>query len=237
MNKIKSELKNLIPAYLDELDAVDVSAYYDYKFSDEYKKKMSDLLRRRKRFYYPLIKTQMRKAACIAAAVVIAAFCSLGFKPVRQIVYNFFIKHHADHDRVTVVKEERESSSVPELIEEIYEVTYIPDGYVLDESEDSIVNVYRFWKKGEYRLNFNQYTMDIATNLDNEDSNVSKKTIDSQEYIIREPIDEDPYGSTEIMWNNGRYVFDIYADDLDTETLIKMAQSVKKTDKKIESDF
>lgn len=237
MNKIKSELKNLIPAYLDELDEADVSAYYDYKFSDEYKKKMSNLLRRRKRFYYPLIKTQARKAACIAAAVVIAAFCSLGFKPVRQIVYNFFIKHHADHDRVTVVKEERESSGVPELIEEIYEVTYIPDGYVLDESEDSIVNVYRFWKKGKYRLNFNQYTMDIATNLDNQDSKVSKKTIDGQEYIIREPIDEDPDGSTEIMWNNGRYVFDIYADDLDTETLIKIAQSVKKTDKKIESNF
>lgn len=238
MNHIKSELKNLIPAYLDELNAVDVSEFEDYQFSEGYKKKMSDLLRRRKRFYYPLIKTQLRKAACIAAAVVIAAFCSLGFKPVRQFVYNFFVKHYADHERVTVVEEESKPQEIPELIEEIYEVTYLPDGYVLDEYEDSIATVYRFWKKGDYRLIFNQFTMDIATNLDNEGSKVYKKTIDNQEYIIREEsVDENSDSSTEVMWNNGRYVFKLYADYLDVETVIKIAQSVKDTGRKIESDF
>lgn len=242
MNNFKSELKNLIPAYLDELNAVDVSEFEDYQFSESYKKKMSDLLRRRKRFYYPLIKTQMRKVACIAAAVVIAAFCSLGFKAVRKAVYNFFIKHNTDHAIIEVKDEESDESSgysVLDSVEEVYDVTDIPQDYELVESSESVAGVHKLWVKkgGLERIKFEQFAGNEQVAWDNEQHNIYKSTVDGQEYIIA----ESKYGvldsSTIIMWNNGRYTFSLFADYLDVETVIKMSKSVKDTGRKIESDF
>ena len=86
---------------LDEfIDSVnfDVNA----EFSEKFERKMDKLIRRRNKPYFNLICTGGRRAACIAAVVIILSASSLSVEAVREAVHDFFMSIFEDHTAVSV---------------------------------------------------------------------------------------------------------------------------------------
>ena len=86
---------------LDEfIDSVnfDVNA----EFSEKFERKMDKLIRRRNKPYFNLICTGGRRAACIAAVIIILSASSLSVEAVREVVHDFFMSIFGDHTAVSV---------------------------------------------------------------------------------------------------------------------------------------
>ena len=63
---------------------------------------MDKLIRRRNKPYFNLICTGGRRAACIAAVVIILSASSLSVEAVREAVHDFFMSIFEDHTAVSV---------------------------------------------------------------------------------------------------------------------------------------
>ena len=120
---------------LDEfIDSVnfDVNA----EFSEKFERKMDKLIRRRNKPYFNLICTGGRRAACIAAVVIILSASSLSVEAVREAVHDFFMSIFEDHTAVSVNSDTEKDYQA--TIEEEYAISNLPDGFELsDYNRDS----------------------------------------------------------------------------------------------------
>ena len=115
---------------LDEfIDSVnfDVNA----EFSEKFERKMDKLIRRRNKPYFNLICTGGRRAACIAAVVIILSASSLSVEAVREAVHDFFMSIFEDHTAVSVNSDTEKDYQA--TIEEEYAISNLPDGFELSD--------------------------------------------------------------------------------------------------------
>ena len=104
----------------------------------------------------------------------------------------------------TVIEED---DSSPTTLEEVYELSYVPEGYVLKQE-----NI------------FSQITRDYySASIDNKDVDISVEKHDGQDYLVYGIED----GSFIIIYDNGRYVFSLSSYELPKETMIKMLETIK----------
>ena len=125
-------------AFEPQLDEFIDSVNFDInaEFSKKFERKMDKLIRRRNKPYFNLICTGGRRAACIAAVVIILSASSLSVEAVREAVHDFFMSIFEDHTAVSVNSDTEKD--YPATIEEEYAISNLPDGFELsDYNRDS----------------------------------------------------------------------------------------------------
>ncbi len=202
------------------LAAVDFSV--EHRFSEKFERRMERLIKRREKPYYKLICTAGRRAVCIAAAVVIAFGFAMSFESVRAAVKEFFTKVFSDHITLEVYPEFAEND--PDTIEEVYEITELPEGFELVDSETCSTYAYADYVFEDYHIDFLQETKQrFHISLDNEYSEPEVYVDQTgQEYWIQ--FHEG--GNIYILWEMDGYIF-VIDSNLDKDAAINLCMSTK----------
>ena len=142
-------------------------------------------------------------AVLIAAVLLLLAGCAIIFRDeIRDFITDvreFFVK-------VTFDEGERESRE----IEEIYELTYLPDGYSLKDQRINRMRVeYVFTNADSKRIKFIQQSLDASSfYIDIEHSDNTMISIENYTIYTRKTGDTFYY-----LWNDGKYAFQINSTD------------------------
>lgn len=232
--KFKKALHDaLIPEYTAVMRDADDTAH---EFSPEFEKRMKKLIKRRSKLYYKLINSLDKRIACIAVIIcVVSSITIIGFEASRNTASDFIIKtvSEKEHEELTIQSADK-SDVVPQTIKELYDITYdlseyevIHDGadevkywkiYVHETEDDYIMVELKQWVKKHYFEWVNAAT----------DSEITTIAINGNEalYYLRENI-----GFHVLMWDNGEYIIYLRGN-LDKNSLIEIAKSVKKVEEK-----
>ncbi len=223
------EQYSILARALDDVMTEELNAYLasvdfsvEHRFSEEFERRMQKLIKRREKSYYKLICTAGRRAACTAAVVVLALGFAMSFECVRASVKEFFTKNLSDHIILEVSPEHVRSA--PETIEEIYEITELPEGFELVDSLEYPTSAYAGYIFEEYYIDFSQNTKaTYRISLDNEHS-VLETYVDAsgQEYLIH----HSQSGRLCVIWSENGYIFEIKSN-LDEKTVMDLCRSTK----------
>ena len=177
----------------------------EFVFSNEFEKKMQKMLKSEHNVYHKLTLTRARKVICLAAIITAALLASLSVEAGRSIIANFFVDSSQDHDTITV--KNNDIAVYPEKIEKKYMLTALPKDYKLideDLSDDCALLTY---SNGESEFTFDQYIKaDYEADIDNENSENTEVVYNGQKYLVS-VMESEEYISTDIIWDNGEYVF------------------------------
>lgn len=155
----------------------------------------------------------------VAAAVLLLASCA--------IIYRDQIR-----DFITDVKEYfveirfSQGNNQSKYIEEVYELTYVPEGYVLESCEETMTIVRYIYVNPEGdMIKFIQKTLDISFfTVDIEHD--YDKFIDVSGYEI---YYRHTNGTYYYIWNDGKYALHIYSTEYLTEEILRFILSEIKT--------
>lgn len=232
--KFKKALHDaLIPEYTAVMRDADDTAH---EFSPEFEKRMKKLIKRRSKLYYKLINSLDKRIACIAVIIcVVSSITIIGFEASRNTASDFIIKTVSEKEpEQLIIQSADKSGAVPQTIEELYDVTYDLSEYevIHDEANDIIYwKIYARESEDDYiMVELKQYVKKhyftwIYTAAD---SKITTIDINGHEalYYLRENI-----GFHVLMWDNGEYIIYLRGN-LDKNTLIEIAKSVKKVEEK-----
>ena len=128
-----------------------------HEFSARFEKKMQRLIRKERQFYFPLVKTPIRRAVTVILtliAVLTATVMSVG--ALREPFVHFIMEIFDTHTRVQSLDYE----NVPMFIDTLYEITELPEGMELTESEgidEYAASVFQEYRNETGYIYFNQY--------------------------------------------------------------------------------
>ena len=210
-------------AFEPQLDEFIDSVNFDInaEFSKKFERKMDKLIRRRNKPYFNLICTGGRRAACIAAVVIILSASSLSVEAVREAVHDFFMSIFEDHTAVSVNSDTEKD--YPATIEEEYAISNLPDGFELSDYNRDSGTIFAAYFYGDKYIFFDQFVHDsYLVNFDNEHSELEYYTDESgQEYLIQSTNHDFC-----ISWDNGEYIFKI-TSNLNKKDTLSLCKSTK----------
>lgn len=157
-------------------------------------------------------------AILVAAAILLLAGCAIIYRDeIREFVTNikeFFVEVKFDEG-------ENESQD----IDEIYELTYIPEGYSLEDQRINRLSVqYKFTNIDNDLIRFTQQSLDASSfQVDSEHGDNTIIEISNHTIYSRKTGDMYYY-----LWNDGRYAMQIYSNEqLSNEELLLMINGIK----------
>lgn len=223
------EQYSILAKALDEVVSQDINDYLatvdfsiKHEFSAKYKRRMAKLIKRREKPYYKLICTTGRRVACIAVAVVLVLCFAMSFESVRAAVKQFFTRVFSDHIVMEVDPEVAED--YPDTIEEVYEITELPDGFVLVDSGVYSTCVYADYVFEDYYVDFLQETYGRFHAL------ADNQNLESETYIGENNrkyyIQYHESGELRIVWIYDGYIFSVDSN-LDKEAVLYLCKSIK----------
>ena len=220
-----SILKNALGEVFEkELDSFAKEAYSlpDHVFSEKFNKKMDRLIKRRSRSYYKFINTAGKRAACIAAVIIIASLSLLTVRAVRETVYRFLVGIFGDHTEVAV---ESDMGDHPKTIETEYYLDGLPEGFELVEHSYANRRNFSMFVKGDEFVIFEQHTADqYQFVFDNEHSEYYEVPVDEDIiFFIRYDMKDNSYS---VIWENEEYVFKVHSN-IDKNEVIELCKSTK----------
>ena len=192
-------------------------------FSPKFEKEMSRLIKRREKPYYKMINTFGKRAACFAVGILIAS--SLTIMNV-EALREAFIKLVVNVFEKFSIVQSVDANGSPEIIEDIYKITYDMSEYSVDYEErneifyniiysnENIIVNYNQWIKSEYDILLNTENADIETIM-----------INGHEAIYF--CDNHNYHT--IIWDNNDYIISL-SSNIGKTTLIEIANSVQKAE-------
>lgn len=182
---------------------------------------MDKLIRRRNKPYFNLICTGGRRAACIAAVVIILSASSLSVEAVREAVHDFFMSIFEDHTAVSVNSDTEKD--YPATIEEEYAISNLPDGFELSDYNRDSGTIFAAYFNGDKYIFFDQFVHDSYLGyFDNEHSELEYYTDESgQEYLIQNTGHD--YC---ILWDDGNYILQI-TSNLNKKDALSLCKSTK----------
>jgi hypothetical protein len=188
----------------------------------DYENYMDGLIRRSKNPTPLHFRTAWGRAACVAAAVLIAFTCSMTVSAVRTPVVNFLTNAY---DQFTeILFDDADIEKAPSTIETVYTLGYVPEGYELHlESLEKKASSF-VWKNidGD-SVEFDQLLLGIRITVDNEVNEFVHFDVDGTEILFKEK-----YGKKTYFWNTNEYQFCLYItdEDISTEDGIELIRSV-----------
>lgn len=225
LNSYDNILEQAFNEYMKERLESGIYREDSFKTSESFEKKMSKMIKSQHNVYHKVTLTRARKVLCVAIAIIILLLSSLSVGAVRDFIGNFFIKHFATYDTITAMLENTEN--YPTKLEELYELSSMPDEF---ELEDSIVvdNMASYFYRIDDKktLWFDQQTKkSFSISQDNEYSKATYEEYKNQVYYISEMKNEAGRELT-IIWDNGKYIF-LLSADLPKETMLDLCSSLK----------
>jgi hypothetical protein len=141
---------------------------------------------------------------------------------------NIYGRRHSDNTELFAVVD-----GVPEIIEEVYELTWVPDGYEYNSDEsfgrrgDVLISHTYYNTASDKEIIFNQYAKSgFSTHSDIERSIWKKTEINGKTAIIVETGSS--YGKNLIvLYDVGDYILKVSACE-STETVIKIIENIEK---------
>lgn len=187
-------------------------------FSDTFQQRMARLIRRQRRNYK--IKTVV-KYALSAAAVILLVLCLTNPGYVAR-AWDVLVKWHSTHLEIDMPDAE-EGVIVPE-----YELTYVPDGFVVTMEEYHETGGVIIYNKDEREVCL-IYSMSGGNhNYDNEHSKISAiKDKDGIEILLVEFED----GGCAMLWRTEQRITFSMDADVDKEELFKIKDGIEVKNK------
>ena len=164
-------------------------------------------------------------AILVAAALLLLVGCSIYI--ARRRIANFFEEVFDTHAKVTT----EETAAEVAGLNEVYTLTYVPEGYQLKSSTKNNLYNIESWTCGFSKINFEQTLLDSAHFYDMENADAFQlMTINSIELCYRYANSFHQY-----IWTDGKYVFKLYSSELfDTGILSQILFGLKYECPKIE---
>ena len=198
----------------------DVDRFEPHIFSKRHEKKMQKLFKRQRKPYFKLVCSASRRAACIAAAIVIVSASSMSVKAVRETVFDFFTSVFSDHQVISA--DTGSNDGYPDTIEEEYRISKLPQGFKQQYHNRTETMVDITYYSRSSRILFTQFTKDSFRITFTDEAKMQEFTdTDGQKYRI--VITE---YETVCIWDNGRYVF-MVSGRLDKDKMIELCRSAK----------
>lgn len=161
---------------------------------------------------------KIKIAAIIAAATMLLAGCTAIYKDEIKT----FIKHIYE-EYIEIIFGER-GDGAPKNIEEVYELTYIPEGYNLKKSTiDEIIVGYTYLSATGEEIIFNQQPLSAYHGFDNENGYSSTIMLENHEVFYKK---SDLYST--YLWSDGKYSLSLTTSEVfSDEELIKIINSIQ----------
>jgi hypothetical protein len=193
----------------------------DYQFPKKFERKMQSLFKHPRSYIIvrnrPLPLRKILISAIISLLIFIFSFTTVAYW---EEIKSFFIEIFSDHTRVSHITEEEDNS--PVVIESINIPNYIPDGFILMDSEANIHQTYFYYKSESEYITFEQYTKIVIANVNSELSNIELININGYNGYYLKLEDE-----INLTWITDEYVFIIWGTISEDEA-VKIAASVSK---------
>ena len=192
-------------------------------FSPKFEKEMSKLIKRREKLYYKMINTFGKRAACFTVGILVASSLTImNVDALREAFIKFVVNVFEKFSIVQAV----DANDSPEIIEDIYEITYDLSGYSYDLWSCDDISRLAEYTNGKIYINFGQHTKaeyDILLNTENADIEIIK--INGHEAIYY----MDNHNYHHIIWDNDDYIISL-GSNIGKTTLIDIADSVQKVE-------
>ena len=130
---------------IKKLNEFDASSEESFDYSEDFIRRMNSLIKQRKKPYWKYINTAMKRVAVAVIAVIVLFSTSMSISAIREPVVDFFIKIY---ETFTGFFTDDENIKASDTIEKVYQITQLPDGYVLKNQSDNKVNVQTTWTNG-----------------------------------------------------------------------------------------
>ena len=209
-------------ALIPEYEAM-IPEHGEHNFSEKFEWKMQKLIRRRRKPYYAMINTGFKRVACIIVMFLIVSFTTvMSVEALRKPFLDFLSNIFSDHTTIESVLDL--NGDYPKTIEERYEITGGLEGFSLTDELMRSNAISYIYSNGNNSIMFSQRSIiGYKNQINTEYTPFSVIQINGNQAISY--LDEKGYCF--IIWNNGKYIFDLFSD-LEQDALIKMAEFVKK---------
>lgn len=189
-----------------------LSTIDDFQFSKSYERKMKKLFNKMRNDKYHRFTTNTVKVLVAAAIIMSIATTAFAIPTTREYIFNHF-KNYAVYTVADVDQAEQ--------IEPI-SVGYLPDGFVQNYEDSALDRNTLGYENGAEWIKIDKYRINSSVFKDNEYNNYETVQINGVDYICS--VNDD--GNTEIIWNNGEYVYSIYSS-LNMNNLLTIAENLK----------
>ena len=240
-NDLELKLTDTLAVYYEVAinDILDKAEKYPHVFSDNFERKMEKLIKKHKKPWYRLVSTPAKKiAAAIILAVVLSFSTAMTIRASREAIIKFFVEIYEtfsvvffgevdpDTGEPRLASEDNDNSGV---ITDIYEITYIPEGYELVYKE-TIGEIciykyeYRDLTKPSIKFSYVKTENTTMTVINTENSPIYTFGNGEKRY---EYILTDEY--IQVVWVEDKYVFNLVANDLtEAKNIINSIILIKK---------
>lgn len=157
---------------------------------EDYEHYIECLIRRSKNPIRRYFNTAGRRAAGIAAAILIAFGSSMTVSAIREPVIEFFTNMTESYTEIFF--DQKDVSNAPERIETVYTLGAVPEGYTQTRFKNFGVAVETAWTNGNGdKISLSQGTLGLDWALDTEESDFiilernGKKILFSQKYGLQ----------------------------------------------------
>lgn len=159
---------------------------------------------------------KVKIAAIIIAATMLLAGCAIIYK---EEIRGFIEHIYEEYIEITFTDGKTESSA----IEEVYELTYLPEGYSLEESTIFGNNVYYTFSANNNKITFYQTDFNGIHIFDNESGYSLILTVNNTEVYYKNTKTNNNY-----VWNDGKYAMVLTStEELSTDDLQKIIEGIK----------
>lgn len=218
---LENTIKNFGEDYIDFSDGTMIQ----YTFSKKFEHIMAKLIRQQKNFYFPILKTSLRRTAIIIITVIIIiSTMVMSVGALREVFLRFVTETFKTHTDVQTV----DDPDAPENFEDIYAITNIPNGFEIDYQNEIIKGTPYFmtvYNKGQERIIFTQYIKSrYDVNINTEGYEMVRIDVNGHEGFMIDWGDD-----LFITWDNGDYIFEIDSN-VSKDVLMSMANSVQKVE-------
>ncbi len=202
----------------------DVPEMPDHVFSEEFEKKMRELIYGKK-FRAVHRSTKQRIFTYIMVAIIAAVITACSVEPFREFFKKFFMEVFGTH---TTVQTFSDNINTPTSIKDVYMIN-VPNGFDIVYKDDifewSPFIAYIYRKDNDY-IFFNQFLKsEYDVNINTENRPLDYIEINGNDGYIVDLGNNEYY----ISWDNGDYIFDI-TGNISKDELIKVANSVQKVE-------
>lgn len=218
-------LENTIKNYGEDYIDFSEETIIQHTFSKKFERKMARLIRRQKSFYFPMIRTPLRRTVTIMVTVIIILSTTvISVSALREAFIRFITEIFDTHTEVQTIQDD----TAPESFEDIYVITNIPDGFEIvfqnNNIDETPVLITEYQNEQEYII-FSQYIKSrYDVNVNTEGYDMERMDINYNEGFKINMID-----NLYIAWDNGDYIFEIVGN-VGESVLIDMANSVQKVE-------
>lgn len=218
-------LENTIKNFGEDYIEFSEETIIQHTFSKRFERKMAQLIRQQKSFYFPMIRTPIRRTATIMVTVIIILSTAvISVSALREAFIRFITEIFDTHTEVQTIHDD----SAPESFEDIYAITNIPDGFEIVFQNDNVEETHVLiteYQNGQKYIVFSQYIKSrYDVNVNTEGYEMERIDINDNEGFMVDMVD-DIY----IAWDNGDYILEIDSN-ISKDILINMVNSVQKVE-------